>query len=157
MIQRIQSLFLFIIAIAMISFLFVNIWQTQTLDGKTVVTLNCLQLSVSQGSTIIKETTTAWLAGLAIVTFAAAMVSILSFKNRLRQLQIGMVISILISGILGGVVYYSFTAKNLVDNLDKGSYSFGLLIPALSIILNNLSNRFIRKDEETVRSADRIR
>jgi TctA family transporter len=116
-----------------------------------------LQLTVTRSGNVITQYNTAWIAGLAIVVFAASIVSIISFKNRLRQIQIGLVISVLLSAILGGIVYYTFKAKDLAVDMNNGTFGIGLIIPAFSLLLNNLSNRFIRKDEELVRSADRLR
>lgn len=155
MIQRIQSIFLTLIAAAMIGFLFVNIWQKSA--GTETVSLNCMKMIYVKDGNVVQENETFFLAIGAIIIFSTALVSLLSFKNRLRQLQLGLVISVLIAALLGGIIYYSFQGEKLIEGGAKGTFGPGLLIPALSLILNSLANRFIRKDEEMVRSADRMR
>lgn len=157
MIQRIQTLFLGALAIAMIGFLFFNIWQKTDVETTTKVTLNCLEMRMIKNGTVIQKMDTYVLAILAIVAFALAVVSILSFKNRMRQLQIGLIISIVIAGLFGGIVYFAFEGDKWLPNAEKGSYGPGLLIPAFAFLMNSLANRFIRRDETIVRESNRMR
>jgi hypothetical protein len=39
----------------------------------------------------------------------------------------------------------------------QGNYLMGFYLPVVALLFNLLSNRFIRKDEMLVKSADRIR
>jgi hypothetical protein len=157
MLQRIQSIFLALIALAMIAFLFVNIWQKTNTDASELVTLGAFQMIYSKDTIVLQTNQTYLLAALAMVILGASSFSLFSFANRLRQLQLGLAISVLIAALLGSVVYYSFLGEKLIADNQKGSFGAGLLIPALALILNSLANRFIRKDEEEVRSADRMR
>ena len=157
MIQRIQTLFLALIAIAMISFLFVNIWDKKSISSDEQVTLNSLKMIYTRSGQVISETTTVWIAIMAILSFIVSVLSILSFRNRIRQMQFGLANSILIGAVLGSIVYYSFQGEKLIMDAEKGSFGAGLIIPAIALICNSLANRFIRKDEEMVRSADRMR
>lgn len=157
MLQRIQTIFLTIIAVLMIIFLFVNIWNKKSLTSDEQITLNAMKMLHTQNGQIIAETTTIWLAMLAIVCFILALISIFSFNNRIRQMQFGLFLSIGIGAILGLIVYYSFAGENQLIGTQKGSFGLGLLIPAMALICNSLANRFIRKDEELVRSTDRLR
>ncbi|MFN0049734.1 MAG: DUF4293 domain-containing protein [Cytophagales bacterium] len=157
MLQRIQSIFLALIAVAMAAFLFVNIWQKSSTDGGELVTLGAFQMIYAKDSVVMQSNQTYLLAALAVTILGIAIYSLLSFANRLRQLQLGLAISVLIAALLGSVVYYSFLGEKLIADTQKGSFGAGLLIPAMALILNSLANRFIRKDEEEVRSADRMR
>jgi glucan phosphoethanolaminetransferase (alkaline phosphatase superfamily) len=157
MIQRIQTLFLALIAIAMISFLFVNIWDKKSISTDEQASFNALKIIYTRSGQVISETTTVWIAIMAILSFIVSVLSILSFRNRIRQMQFGLANSILIGAILGSIVYYSFQGEKLIMDTEKGSFGVGLLIPAIALICNSLANRFIRKDEEMVRSADRMR
>lgn len=157
MLQRIQSIFLALIAVAMLAFLFVNIWQKSSADGSETVILNAANMVYSKNGVAVQENQTFVLAAISVVILILASVSLFSFTIRLRQLQFGLAISVLIAALLGGIVYYSFMGEKLIAETQKGSFGPGLLIPAFALILNSLANRFIRKDEEEVRSADRMR
>ncbi len=157
MLQRIQSIFLSLIAVAMLGFLFVNIWQKTSADGTETVVLNAMQMLNSKNGMVMQEIQTFLLGSIAFVIFVLSTVSLFSFRNRMRQLQFGLIISVLIAALLGAIVYYSFEGEKLIGDSQKGSFGPGLLIPAFSLILNSIANRFIRKDEQEVRAADRMR
>ena len=157
MIQRIQSLFLALVAILMSAFLFVNIWNKSNISTQEEVSLNAYSLNYTKAGVVILENSVVWLAILAFIIIAFSIFSLFSFKKRMLQLQLGLVNAILIAALLGFIVYYSFKGNDLITNSEKGTFGPGLIIPSVCLILNNLANRFIRKDENLVKSADRIR
>ncbi len=86
-----------------------------------------------------------------IFTAVFAFLNLLMFKNRKAQLMINRVhffIQILVST---GLLYC------MVNTYDYKTYLPYLLTPLLVIILLNLSSRAIRKDEDLIRSIDRLR
>lgn len=157
MLQRIQSLFLGLIAISMVLFQFVNIWQKTSADGLEMVSLSAMQMVYTKSDIVISQTQTYAIAILAIVVALVASISIFSFRKRMLQLQLGLGLSLLIAALLGVIVYYSFEGQKLISTSNNGNFGLGLLIPTISLIFNSLANRFIRKDEEIVRSSDRMR
>ncbi|MDP3314411.1 DUF4293 domain-containing protein [Lutibacter sp.] len=86
----------------------------------------------------------------AITTF----VTIFLFKNRKLQFVLGR-ISILINFILLGILIY--ISQNLSGEIIISEKGIGLLIPIFSIVCIVLANRAIKRDEELVKSVDRIR
>ena len=157
MIQRIQTLFLGLIAISMAVFLFVKIWEKSDISGDQKVTLTASQMVLTLKGKEIQSTTTFPLAALAIIALGLAGYSIFSFKKRLFQLQLGLALSFVIMVLLGLIVYYSMQGGKIIPTSEKGNFGLGLLIPGFSLILNSLANRFIRSDENEVKSADRLR
>jgi magnesium-transporting ATPase (P-type) len=157
MIQRIQTVFLGFIAIAMIIFLFVKIWDKSDASGDQVIQLTASKLSLSIKGNEIQKTATFPLVALATIAFGIATFSIFSFRNRLLQLQLGLALSLVIMVLLGLIVYYSLEGSKMIPTSDRGSFGLGLLIPGFSLILNSLASRFIRSDENAVKSADRLR
>ena len=86
----------------------------------------------------------------ALITFIA----IFQFKKRQLQFVLGR-LSILINFILLGILVY-FT-QNLSGEMNVSEKGIGLLIPVFTIVLVVLANKAIKKDEELVKSVDRLR
>lgn len=78
------------------------------------------------------------------------------YKNRIRQLKL-LRISVFINIILVGFIFYYSTS--LIENklAMTPHYRAGIYFPLAAILLQILANRGIRKDEALVRSADRLR
>lgn len=94
---------------------------------------------------------------LAILGGVIALGAIFLYKN--RQLQIKMsYLTLILSIILPVVVillFYNEATENTMDV--KIDDQLGIYLPALGIIFSILAMRFIKKDEKTVRSMDRLR
>ncbi|VXB87500.1 DUF4293 domain-containing protein [Maribacter litoralis] len=136
MIQRIQSLYLVIVAIltGILPFFF-NLWID--VDGTEVYANNEMLIS--------------------IVFYASAVLAIWSmvqFKNRKSQFVINRLNMILNVFLLGFFVYRSLNLSGEASVSEKG---IGMLIPVFSIIFLVLANRAIKKDEDLVKSVDRLR
>ena len=86
-----------------------------------------------------------------------SVVIIYVFKNRKLQLRLGKLNLLLISIILGIVFSYTGTYSSFISLEHSTSYRVGAYLPLLSLVLNYLAIRAIKKDEDLVRSADRIR
>jgi Ca2+/Na+ antiporter len=136
MIQRIQSLYLIIVAIltGVLPFFF-NLWID--VDGNEVFADNEMLIS--------------------IVFYASAVMAIwamIQFKNRKNQFVINRLNMILNVFLLGFFVYQSLNLSGETSVSEKG---IGMLIPVFSIIFLVLANRAIKKDEDLVKSVDRLR
>ena len=86
-----------------------------------------------------------------------ALVAVFLYKN--RPLQIRLSYLVIIVGILlilvAAVLFYN-EAANIMDKVGV-SDGTGIFMPVLAFIFGFLAARFIRKDEKLVRSADRLR
>ncbi len=100
--------------------------------------------------------------GVAIGMGIITLITIFLFKN--RPLQMNIIKGFLVIGLAGlGVIGY--VLKNVVDvfgNNDTPNGVFtmnilGLIPPFLSLIFSVLAYRAIKKDEDLVRSSDRLR
>ncbi|MGV3503008.1 MAG: DUF4293 domain-containing protein [Adhaeribacter sp.] len=167
MIQRIQSVFLLILVIAMVSLLFLPLWHKTNPDTGEEVILTSFSLAaqpeaVTSGTTAaaataISENTIA-IAGLAIIIALVALYEIFQYKNRFTQIKLGMLNSLLLAALLGTIFYYSsYVGDELVKTSTPGDYQAGFYLPVLGLIVNSLANRFIKRDEDLVRSVDRLR
>ncbi|WP_339708681.1 DUF4293 domain-containing protein [uncultured Kriegella sp.] len=136
MIQRIQTIFLFIVILltGVLPF-WVNLWSDA--NGNEIYANNEIMVS-----------------GIFYVSAILAMIAILLFKNRKNQFVLNRLNMILNLFLLGFFVYRSLNLSGETSVSEKG---IGMLIPVFSIVLLVLANRAIKKDEDLVKSVDRLR
>jgi len=147
MIQRIQTVYLFISAL-LVGFLFLFPFA-EIAKGGAVYLFNFHGI-VQNG--ILKENGVfiSVLIGIIIVLQGFAIVS---FKNRARQIRLTVISILLIISLLGlfyFFTYYSFSEAQI-------SFKISGLFPVVAAILDYLALRSIKKDEALIRSIDRIR
>jgi len=143
MIQRIQSLYLLLAGIISGGLIFfVNLWVT--LKGNIVGTELFLSNSFLEKS-------------IPVNFFLSALLSIITiflFKNRKLQFVMGR-LNILINLILLGLlIYLSLTLSGEAVVSKKG---IGMFLPIVVILLLVIANKAIKKDEDLVKSVDRLR
>jgi len=166
MIQRIQSVFLLILVIAMISLLFLPLWAKINPQTNNEVVLTAFSLS-SQPATAAPTTTTEQnnidkstfaIAALALLVTLVALYEIFQYKSRFTQIKLGLLNTFLLAVLMGTIFYYaSYVGDELVKTNAPGKYQAGFYLPLLGLIVNALANRFIKRDEDLVRSVDRLR
>ena len=136
MIQRIQTVYLLIVAL---------------IEG---VLPFWLQLwSDAQGNAIFAESQI-WISLAFYGATVLAVVAILLFRKRQNQFVANRLNMILNLCLLGFFVYRSLNLSGETEVLEKG---IGMLIPVFSIVFLVLANRAIKKDEDLVKSVDRLR
>jgi heme/copper-type cytochrome/quinol oxidase subunit 3 len=105
---------------------------------------------------------TTFLLGLTSSIVALTAYSISLFKNRIKQMTMVRFNTLLIL-LFVLMMFLGLNKSNEVIALETKSeimnstYLFGIVIPFVALILNILGYRGIKKDEELVRSADRLR
>jgi len=157
MIQRIQSLFLAIAAIAAILMFFFPIadFYSETLGNyKLLATgLKCMDPDP-------KIHTSIWFAAPILVFVLASvvlsLVTLSQFRNRPVQIKL-LAFNILITIVLVITIFlfYMSSVEKLTGIIP--TYEFGAFCPLINLLFLILANRFIRKDESLVKSADRLR
>ena len=161
MIQRIQTIFLFLYIAALISTFFFPVWQKisfndQTNEVDVIVTGHVSSVIYDKaGEAIIYDNF--WVGGFIIIACIVAAMSIFSFKNRLTQIKLGTLNSLFTSLLVIYYLYEIFYNTDYVDIKDKISFLISFYLIFLAIFFNFLANRFIRKDELLVRESERIR
>ncbi|WP_298928600.1 DUF4293 domain-containing protein [uncultured Allomuricauda sp.] len=136
MIQRIQTFFLGLVALIAGALPFVlNLWVDG--DGTKFFAKSELWISIAF-----------------YASAALALISIFMYNNRQNQFVINRLNMILNLFLLGFFVYRSLnlSGENVIS--EKG---IGMLIPVFSIVFLVLANRAIKKDEDLVKSVDRLR
>jgi glucan phosphoethanolaminetransferase (alkaline phosphatase superfamily) len=157
MIQRIQTLFLFFSIVAMVVMLFSPIWTKTNPQTNETVLLSPMTLVHKQQNQVIVQHSTMYIAILAFVSIAFAFLSIFTYKNRMRQVIYNLLNILALIGVLGCLVYASSKGEGMLKSVPQGNFGIGYFMPAIAVIMNALANRFIRRDEKLVKSADRLR
>lgn len=166
MIQRIQTILLLGVAICMGLVLAYPIWFETSADQTQGMILTAFKTEVidfggtiNQGDddTIVSSNANWYLAALAVTAGLVALISIFKFKNRLTQMKLGALNALLMAATLGLSYYNIFQNESSFSPTTQGNISLGFYLPAFAMLLNILSNRFIRKDEKLVKSVDRLR
>ena len=137
MIQRIQTIYLFLaFVVTGILLFFIPLW-TMT-DSKEYFFMQ------SQVYTVLLGLTT-----------TLTLLSIVSYKKRQNQFVIGRLNIILNLILLGLFVYRSLNLSGETPAVsEKG---IGMFLPVVAIVLLVLANKAIKKDEDLVKSVDRLR
>ena len=144
MIQRIQSVYLLLATLISGGLIFVfNLWINELGEKFFVID------SFNTGNALLVT--------VAVLFFVSGLLSgitIFKFKNRQLQFVLGR-LTILINFILLGILVYF--SQNLSGEIQVSEKGIGLLIPIFTIFLVVMANKAIKKDEELVKSVDRLR
>lgn len=144
MIQRIQSIFLFLASASF--FTLFGIPLASSSEGMAGIfedkVYNIFDNPVLIGVTI--------LGGL------IALLAIFLFKNRplQKKLAYGAITIAIIFLILAFLLVFQDNQSDLTSNIDE---QFGIGLPILAIVFALFANRYINKDEKLVKSMDRLR
>jgi len=136
MIQRIQTLYLILAAGISAGLIFVFHLWTNNEEVKVFALDDYLYLGLFLGSALL------------------SLISIFMFKNRKSQFVMGRLNIILNFILLGIFVYQSLNVSGETNVSEKG---IGILLPIFSIVCLVLANKAIKKDEDLVKSVDRLR
>jgi O-antigen ligase len=129
MLQRIQTIWTFLAVLAAV-FLFLTGQDVAVFGTIPVIDSACIALVL------------------------VGLLSVLSFKNRKRQILLNTV-SIIINALLIGVLIYWLL--NLSGGIQFPEKGIEPVFPLIAIICLFISNIYIRKDERLVKSVDRLR
>ena len=158
MLQLIQTLLLSVVSIAMLATTALPIWEKSSAALNEKVTLTSYALEYLKGTASVSSANTMVIIILAIISACIAAFSITQYKKRMLQMTLGLINSILIAVILGYTFYQVFKVGiPMFEPENQGSYEVGFFAMVLAMLCNMIANRFIRRDEMLVKSADRMR
>ena len=145
MIQRIQTIFLFLAA-ACFAILFMAPMATS--DKPTA------QFLADQVYTIQDQMV---LMGLTLLGVAVSLLTIFLFNNRKLQIKLGYLLMVV--AIALPVASYIFLSKDTasLNATAHIQHQWGMFIPVASILFAGLAINYIRKDDKLVKSMDRLR
>ena len=141
MIQRIQSLWLLIVAIAAFATYTLTLYIGTRTDGTP------LPLLLADRFLLVI---------VIILLGLLALICIFLYKNRKLQFRLSVLGAIFSLGFLF-LEYLKVEEFRTENNIVSGSYQIGALLPILMFVFYILAARGIYKDEKLVKSLDRLR
>ncbi|MBD2756444.1 DUF4293 domain-containing protein [Spirosoma validum] len=157
MIQRVQTIFLFLITLAMGVALTTPIWEKAGAKSPEMAHLTALQYSQQEGITTYANTVW-YLALLIALVGLVALYAIFQYRNRLTQTALCAVNALMLTAVMGITLYRTlYEGKKYGDPADQGTFLTGFYAIIAALVFNALANRFIRRDEKLVRGSDRLR
>lgn len=145
MIQRIQSLFLLFAGIAFFS-LFGLPFATSTVSIPHI--FDDKMYDIMDNPLLLVMT---------ILGGTISLVAIFLYNNRTVQVKLSNVVTVLSILLVLLAVLLVFNEGTTDKGADTITESAGIGMPFLSMIFSILASRFIRKDDHTVKSMDRLR
>jgi peptidoglycan/LPS O-acetylase OafA/YrhL len=147
MIQRIQSLFLLLALSLSVALFFIPLYSVESLHPINGINPAGFQhIDVTSGIIFIV---------LNSLTGVFSLVALFLFKNRNLQIRLCNLNMIVISIFIITIFYFNDPSRSNADLAIH--YNAGCYFPLVQLLLCFLAMRSIRKDEELVRSADRLR
>lgn len=145
MIQRIQSVWLFLAALLNAGLFYFDLYTTHT-QIAGVDTVQHIRMSNSMPLILI-----------AIMMVALPLISIFLYKNRKQQRNVATISLVSVLSFISVVTMHVAEYKKSSPDASGLSYSTGAVLPFFSIILIVLAIRGISKDDKLVKSLDRLR
>jgi hypothetical protein len=150
MIQRIQSLYILLAFFLGLISLFIP-WVTYQQSDVTFV----FKLFSSDQTVLSAMLTSTMVA----IFCAIALGSLISFKNRKRQMmlvKVTMAIALMVISAFAFDHYQNIQALKVDGELSM-NYGLPAVFPVINLILLWLANRGVKKDEDLIKSVDRLR
>lgn len=154
MIQRIQSIWLLLAALAVLCLLFFPMAGSVTAQGYYLLTATGLKLKDAADASIQTHSSI----NIALLIFtgvivAIHLINIFNFRNRALQIRMvwtGILLIIALS------VWFFMLMKG-IGEMKELDIEAPILLPLLAIIFDLFALRGIKRDEKLIRSADRLR
>ena len=147
MIQRIQTVFLFLSAVLAGFLFFIPIASFDL--GNEIVNLSIFGVENHSGALLLLI--------LAVLMLAVPFVTIFMYKKRELQLKLSS-FNVFLNALFCGLIFL-FYVDNIREKLSAETvvYNFGVYVPLINMVLSILAMRWIRKDIELIKSVDRLR
>ncbi len=154
MIQRVQSIYLFLVFVVAVVLIFFPLATFHTADH--IFQMNIMgfsgaeELGLNLPNVMVIGILTALLGMLSLFT-------IFQYKNRKLQMKLNMGSMFINFGLLAAIFIYSDNIAAMEEINTKFSYDIAAYFPIISVLLLILVNRNIRADEKMVRQSERLR
>ena len=158
MLQRIQSVYLAVVALASaLLFFFPLANYYNDLHGNYKFFIYGIKCMDPDPKVLFSVFFTFPLIFLAAVSFIFSVATIFLYKNRFLQLRI-CAFNMIDNIVLIMVIFFFYGTRIQAMTQTEPDYNYiGMILPLVSIVFLILSNRAIRKDQALVKSADRLR
>jgi hypothetical protein len=155
MIQRIQTVYLFLTMIFTLLFITFPVGSLQIGDAEYLIKIWSVTPDGYKEFGIEPGFLGYVASVIAIIVMIVSIYTTFQFRKRLFQIKLGKM-NILLNVMLVVLTFFYLDSVR-EDVAAQFSYKVGVVFPLLSMILILMANRAIRRDENMVRAADRLR
>jgi hypothetical protein len=158
MLQRIQTLYLGIVAIACILLFFFPLANYYNeLQGNYKFFIYGIRSMDPEPKVLFSQFFTIPLIFMVVASFIFTVSTIFLFKNRPLQIRL-CAFNMLTNIVLVMVIFFFYATKIKTMTLTEPEYNYtGMVLPLVSVLFLIFANKAIRRDEALVKSADRLR
>ncbi|WP_038029190.1 DUF4293 domain-containing protein [Thermonema rossianum] len=157
MIQRIQSVFLALAGISVLLLFYIPLWTKSSPQGDQEATLYLWKFVHIKGGEELSREIIYYFVPLALASAALSFGSLFSYTNRLKQIKLNAINSLVLMVLTLWSVYHVITNYEKLFLPQQRGHYYGFFVIIAAMLFITLANRFIRRDEKLVRSADRLR
>ena len=144
MIQRIQTIYLFLaVVFAVVLTNFLSFFTINQINNVFLVS------TLTHNSVLIKS-----IGIFFIISAILSVVAILSYKKRQNQFVVNRINILINFYLLSVLIYVSLKLSGEMQISEKG---IGIYFPIAIVVLLVMANKAIKKDEDLVKSVDRLR
>lgn len=155
MIQRIQSVYLLFIAILAGFTIFLPVANLVNVNEHLTYLFDFKGITLIQPTGNVLESTTWLISAFAAVFGILSLVTLFSYKNRVKQIRLSVINMLFMIGYYVLLIIYIWMACSTLKtdwHLQSAS-----VLPLICLIFNYLAIGAIGKDEKLVKSLDRLR
>lgn len=153
MIQRIQSIYLLLSAVCLGLMFVFGFAEFTSAEGMWIFTIMGLDFGTGEPENFMSVPFYIIVSLLMLYN----IIVVLMFKNRKRQLFFGRVNYLLHASLIAFLHIAVYRIPKAFEEISEVSYGVGVFLPAVSLAFIFLANRGIKKDEDLVKSLDRLR
>ena len=159
MLQRIQTIYILILTVLLFIAPFFSFTQFNLEEGNILFLATGMKgdITILDSFVFPNYVITGYL-----VSVSFSILMLVNYKKRSRQMRYGKLLYLIISITLCYMLIESYNLKNLIDSLENvvyvgQTYHIGFFLLVSSFPFLFLANRSIKKDEDLVKSLDRLR
>ena len=152
MIQRIQSVYLFVSLCFIVPMFFAPVANLVYETGE-ILTFDFTGFFISDAGTVTRISVQYSIMAFAILICALNLITIFLYKNRLLQIRLCIYNILFLLGITGVTLFVLYN----VQNVQTVSFRMPIVFPIISVILHYLAFRGIRRDHFMVEALSRLR
>ncbi len=156
MIQRVQSIYLFLVFILISITVFLPVIGFQA--GDQVFFMSIFRFDGVENISFVEKLPNIWpLPILSAILGITSLLSLFRYHNRRQQLMLNMFNLLINFGLLISILFYADFIAKFAEVNDKVEYQIAAYFPIITVALIILANRNIRKDDNLVKESDRLR
>lgn len=155
MIQRIQSIYLFVSSILVLLWYFIPL--AEILTNESVFKFIIYGIKNPEDNSWLYHTVI--ISIIAAIALISTIATIFLYKNRKQQIKAAQFLLLLFTALIASVFLLIDTAKSTIPAGSEiiVNYKISITFPLIALVLIYMAIKAIKKDEELVRSADRLR